>query len=622
MDYSKFPMSLFVNLLQHGAGLSLRPVAVATAVLAFSGLSAQAARMDEVVVSATRTEQRLSDVLADVTVVDSEAIERSGFDSVAQLLSRQPGIQITSNGGPAAESKVFVRGANTQYTAVYLDGVRLDSQVTSGGVTWANIPLALIDRIEILRGPAAAVYGSDAVAGVILLTTKKGEDAWHPYVGAGYGTHGTYKADAGINGGSGQWDYSLAMVREGSKGFDAQPAEKLSNEEGFSRSGVNASLGLNIDPAHALRLTMTQSKTQSDYVAKRVGNDNQYHRDMTVLGASWQATWTAFYKSTLSVSSSQDKYVLQPSGNRTDARLHNYLWQNEFVLPLGQKITAIVERREDSLVNPSVQKSSKQTRHQNAFALGYGITLNQHALQLNARRDIDSEFGGQNTASAAYAWNFAYNWSAGASIGTSFRAPTLYQRFSSSGDASLRPEHGRNKEVSLRWRSGDNHFSATVYRNKLQNMISSVEEPVNSGSYFYRNVSQAVLEGVTLAGGYRVGAFKWHGSVDFQNPHDQDKHLLERRSKRFATIGVETTMAGTDFGAELYAASRRYNKISDTKMSLDGYALVHLTASKQIAKNFTLSARVDNLFDRDYELAQGYATAGRTLYVGLKWMPQ
>ena len=600
--------------------MSVRPVALTVAVWGVTGFSAWAADMDEVVVSATRTEQRLGDVLADVTVVDSEAIERSGFDSVAQLLSRQPGIQMTTTGGPATTTNVFVRGANTQYTAVYLDGVRMDSQVTSGGVTWQNIPLALIDRVEILRGAAAAVYGSDAVAGVILLTTKKGEDGWHPYVGVGYGTHGTYKADAGMSGAVGMWDYSMAMVWEGSRGFDAQPEKVLSHDEGYSRTGINASVGLQINAQHSLRLQSTQTKTQSDYVASKVGADHQYHREMNVLGASWQANWSPLYKSIFSASTSQDKYTLKPSNKLTNAQLHNYLWQNEFTVFAGQKMTATLERREDSLVNPSVQNSAKQARHQNALAIGYGVTHDQHSLQLNARRDIDSEFGGKNTAAAAYAWSFAPQWSASASIGTSFRVPTLYQRFYMNTDASLQPEHGRNKEVSLRWRQGDSQFSVTAYRNKLQNMIKYSKEGVRE---FYRNVDRAVLEGITLAGAYRTGPLMWHGSVDFQNPRDETtQHLLERRSKRFMTLGVETVLAGTDVGAEVYSASRRFNSLSDKEMTLAGYTLVHLTASKKVTKDVTLSARIDNVFDRDYTLAKGYATAGRTFFVGLKWMPQ
>lgn len=601
------------------SSLSLRPAGLAVALLCAPWVSSMASPLEEVVVSATRTEQRLSDVLADVTLIDHDAMERSGSSSVAELLSRQPGIQMTTTGGSASTTNVFVRGASTQYTAVYLNGVRMDSQVTSGGVTWQNIPLALIDRVEILRGPAAAIYGSDAVAGVILLTTKKGEGHPTPYVGAGYGTHGTFRADAGVSGSTQRWDYSLAAVREGSQGFDAQPEKRLSHDEGYQRTAMHASLGLQMTAQHSLRVQAMSSKTQSDYVASAVGADHQYHRTMETLSATWNAAWTPFYKTVWSVSSSQDKYTLKPSDKVTDAKLYNYLWQNAVTLPHQQTLTATVERREDALVNPSVQKSLRQSRHQNALALGYGVTVAQHAVQLNVRRDVDSEFGGKNTAGAAYAWNFAPMWSLGTSMGTTFRVPTLYQRFSDSGDATLRPEEGRSKEVSVRWAQGDDRFSVTAYRNKLKNMISSVKEGSN---YFYRNVDLAVLQGVTLAGAYRTGAFKWHGSVDFQTPKNAvTGHLLERRSKRFMTVGVDTTLAGMDVGAEMYAASRRYDKKTDTDMGLAGYTLLSLVASKQIAKDFTLTARVDNLMDRDYVLAKGYATAGRSVYVGLKWMP-
>lgn len=593
--------------------LSLLPVAVAGA-----------AALDDVVISATRTEQRLADAVADITVVDSEVIERSGQNSVAELLSRQPGVQITTNGGPATTTNVFVRGASTQYTAVYLDGVRMDSQVTSGGVTWQNIPLAMIDRIEILRGPAAAVYGSDAMSGVILLFTKKGEDHWKPWIGVGYGTHGTYRADAGMSGAAGAWNYSLAVLREGSSGFDAQPGNKYSNDEGFNRTAINASLGLQINAAHRLQAQVLESKTQNDYVRSKPGDDSQYHREMQTAGVSWIADWTERYRSTVSVNTSEDKYTLKPSEKLTQARLNNFLWQNEFKLAPGHKLSAAYERRNDALINPSVRKSEKQTRHQDAIALGYGLTWGEHTLQLNARHDKDSEFGGKSTGSAAYAWNFAPQWRVSASMGTAFRVPTLYQRFSASGDERLMPEESRNQEIGLRWAQGDNQFSATVYRNKFTNMVNSVlyssipKSPCGS-TYCYENVDKAVLEGLTLAGTYRTGALKWHGSVDFQNPKNEvTGKLLDRRSRRFATLGVDASVQGWNLGAEMQAASHRYDK----KVTLGGYTLFNLSASRQMAKDFTLIARVDNLMDKNYTLADGYATAGRTLWVGLKWMPQ
>ena len=121
--------------------------------------------LGETVVTATRVEQPISDLVADVSVIDRATIERSGASGVADLLARLPGIEISRNGGVGNTTSLFIRGAETRFTAVYLDGVRIDSQST-GGAPWESIPLAQIDRIEVLRGPAAAVYGSDAIVRV------------------------------------------------------------------------------------------------------------------------------------------------------------------------------------------------------------------------------------------------------------------------------------------------------------------------------------------------------------------------------------------------------------------------------------------------------------------------
>ncbi|MGV2740267.1 TonB-dependent receptor, partial [Salmonella enterica] len=129
-----------------------------------------------------------------------------------------------------------------RFTAVYIDGVRMDSQ-TTGGAPWEAIPLGLVDRIEVLRGPAAAVYGSDAVGGVIQIFTRKGEGPAQPYVGIGAGSHGTYKAEAGVAGSAGEGgvvDYALGLEREISDGFNARPvAGQNPDKDGLRRSALN-----------------------------------------------------------------------------------------------------------------------------------------------------------------------------------------------------------------------------------------------------------------------------------------------------------------------------------------------------------------------------------------------
>ena len=289
-----------------------------------------------------------------------------------------------------------------------------------------------------------------------------------------------------------------------------------------------------------------------------------------------------------------------------------------------QTVTAALERREDKLVNNGLDIGSRN-RSQSALALGYGLHAGKHTLQLNARHDRDSEFGGHTTGSAAYGYEFMPNWRATASAGTAFRAPTLYQRFSQYGDASLSPEKGRNVELGLKWGKGSDSFSATLYRNNVSNLINYVGGTGtcagNTGLYggCYANVAKARYEGITLAATTRLGMVNLQGSVDFQDPRDTDKDLqLARRSKRYANLSADTTLAGWKLGAEMQAAGKRFDDAAN-KTVLGGYTLWNLSAQKQLTREWSLVARINNLADKRYELARTYATEGRSGYIGVKW---
>ena len=423
-----------------------RRVALAAALLAANCAQAQEAAsadategktLQEMVVTANRIEQPLSDLTADMSIIDDKTLQRQGPGAIADVLARVPGIQITRNGGPGAATSVFIRGAESRFTAVYVDGVRLDSQST-GGASWQSLPLALIDRVEVLRGPAAAVYGSDAMGGVVQIFTKKGEGAPKPYVGLGVGNRGTYTAEAGISGGTGAWDYSLGLNRAQSDGFNARTTPTANpDKDGYRNNAINARLGYQINKQQRLEATMLASDMNSGYDTS--AQDDRSINKMYALGLNWQSQWSDNYSTKLQFTQSRDYYETRPSPYETDTRLHNYLFQNEW--RYGEHtLTAALERREDSLVNGDINRD----RSQNALALGYGLHSGAHTVQLNLRRDDDSEFGGKTTGSAAYGYEFAPNWRATATVGTAFRAPTLYQRFSMYGDPSLKPEKSKN----------------------------------------------------------------------------------------------------------------------------------------------------------------------------------
>ncbi len=596
----------------------------------------QTATLQEVVVTATRVAIPLTDVLADVSIIDRVMIERSGATGVADVLARQPGLEMGRSGGVGDTTSVYLRGGNSQHTAVYLDGVRLDTQSGSGGVAWESIPLAQIERIEVLRGPAGAVYGSDAINGGIQLFTRKGEGPAAPYAAVGAGSHGLRKVEAGISGAAGTgsaFDYSVGLAHESSDGLDAQPlrlrqaadGERNPDQDGFESTSANARLGFQVNRAHRLEASLLASDLESqydafDYKPASPVNDLSRHQ-LRTLGLNWSAQWTDAFSTRLSMADSSADYETTPSVYLTKTQLRGYLLQNEW--RVGPHLaTATLERREDELENTAVGPG--RNRSQDGVALGYGFAQASHTLQLNIRHDEDSGFGGKNTGSAAYGYAVSPKLRVTASAGTAFRAPTLYQRFSDYGVSSLQPETSRNIEAGVRYANGASSLGVVVYQNEVSNLITFVNGPGACVSPWgcYDSVARARYEGITLSGTYAVGGVNLRASADLQNPKDLDTGKeLARRARRHLTVGADTQAAGWHLGAELQASGKRFDDEANTS-ELGGYAVVNLSASTQIARTMTLSARVDNLADKDYQLARTYATGGRTFYLGLKWALQ
>ena len=606
--------------------LAARPLATLLS-LAASSVCAQSIQtpvsLQQTVVTATRLPQTLTESLADVSVLDPSTIERSGAVGLADVLSRLPGVEFARNGGPGGTTGVFVRGGETRFTAVYIDGVRVDSQST-GGAPWESIPLAQIDRIEVLRGPAAAVYGSDAIAGVIQIFTKKGEGAFSPSLGLSLGRYGTRKLEATASGSVGDIDYSVGLADVKSTGFNATTRTGQNPDvDGMTSQSGNVRLGLKINTAHRVEATALSNKLNSQYDSSTRFADERNLYKLQALGFSWQAQWRDDLNSRLTLTESLNRYETTPLPYLTLTRLRGITLLNEYRMG-NASLTAALERKEDWLENAPIN----QGRSQNALALGYGMRSGAHSLQLNLRHDNDSEFGGKSTGSAAYGYNITPFWRVTASAGTAFRAPTLYQRFSIYGLPSLQPESARNAELALRYTEGSTQVQVVAYRNRVSDLITFVSAPgpcvAGSGSFpgCYGNTAQARYEGVTLSGKHAISGYALRGSLDLQNPQDLTLNKqLPRRAKQHANLGLDKRIGNWLLGAEAQLVGKRFSGAGETLL-MGGYALFGLVASSRIAPDWSMVVRIDNLSDKRYETANGYATPGRSAMVGLKWQPQ
>ena len=584
----------------------------------------KATNLDPVAVTASRQSQSIADVLADVTVIGADEIARAGAQSLAELLAHQPGVEIVQNGGPGAVSGVFLRGANSAHTLVLIDGMRVASS-SAGTTSLEAIPLAQIERIEILRGPASSLYGADAIGGVIQVFTRRGSGAVSGNASAGYGTYGTWQVNGGAGGGVGPVQFAVQAAAKASQGFNAvpSPANFFYNpdRDGYRNQSISANIGATLAPGQELSAQFFRSRLNNQFDGGPPSFDD---RTITV-AETWQVATrnrlSAFWVSRLSAGEGiDDSQSLTGSGNfafKTTQR--QYAWQNDIALPLGA-LTAGYERREERLATDAGFATT--ARNTDSLFGIYQLRVDAHALQANLRRDDSSQFGTRTTGAIAYGYRVAPALRVTAGYSTGFKAPSFndlyYPNFS---NPDLVPETSRNLEAGAYWiasvTGGSLEARAIVYRNHVSDLIVfQCDADFNCAP---QNVNRATLEGVTLGwdarfnNGASVGA-----SLDVQSPKDDlTGNLLPRRARKHGTLTAALPVGPTRLGFEIAGSSLRYDDAAN-RVKMAGYGVVNLTAEWAITNAITAFARADNVFDKHYELATGFAKSGATVFAGLR----
>ncbi len=580
--------------------------------------------LDAVVVTAKRMPQRASDVIADTTVIYAEDISRSGAGSVADVLQRQRGIEISRNGSAGAATSVFLRGANSNGVVVLLDGVRIGAS-TSGVAAWNAVPLNAIDRIEIVYGPLSTLYGADAIGGVIQIFTRKGDGGPVLNASAGLGSNATRQLDASVHGAGGGLRYAFGAGREASSGFSATRPGAFGfnpDDDGYRRRNANGQLAYALASGHEIGAQFLHSSLRAQYDNGSSPYDAFNRQDLNTAAVYINSQVTTHWRSTLQYARASDKLgsftsAAASGASQLDTRQDELSWQNTIALG-SDTLQLLASRREEKVASSSTAALSR-ARSTNSYAAAYSARRGAHLFDLSARHDR-SVYGNANTGATGYGYNFGNGWRATASLGSSFRAPTFNELyFPNFGFAANRPEKGRNGEAGLHYDSGGVQLDATYYRNRLTDMIvSSTPCPGRPGSCAY-NVNEATLEGLSIAGRTRIGAVNLRGSLDWQDPRDDTTgKQLARRARRHASFHADTGWGRFEAGAELQLSGERFDDAANARR-LGGYGLLNLYTSWQVTPGLSLLVRLDNAADKHYELARHYGTGGRTWFAGLRY---
>lgn len=619
--FRKFPLALAITAAL-AAALPFAAQAVAP--------SSDADALDEVVVTATRTAITTDAALAPVEVIGREAIERSQAKSLTELLRGRAGINLSNQGGAGKLSTLFVRGSESDHVLVLVDGVRIGS-ATSGLASFQDLPVAMIDRIEIVRGPRSSLYGSDAIGGVIQVFTgrDKGPAQFRFHIGAG--SHGYREGGLGVGGSSERGWFGIDAGLQSTDGIDAcrgagAPVfagcfvDGQTDRDGYENHSFSARGGVNIGDALTLEAHALHASGHNEYDGGFVDNSDIVQQ---VVGA--QLRWKASDRFDLRVDvgsnkDESDNFLGAAPKGYFGSRRDSVSVQADIALADAQLLTLGADWLRDRIDSDNDFDEKRRTNRA-AFVQYQGrletSTHGSHDLQLALRNDDNQQFGDETTGTAAWGLSFADAWRVTASYGTAFKAPTfneLYYPFF--GNPALRPESSETFEAGIAWRGERTSVRLDAFSTDVDDLIA-----YDASIFLPNNIQHARLRGAELR--FDSTLFGWNvgASASWLDTEDRDTgNELARRASETARLELDRSFGKFRLGFTGVAEGRRYDDLANTR-ELGGFATLDVRGEYAFATDWTLQARVANAFDRDYETAAFYRQPGREFFVTLRFSP-
>ena len=563
------------------------------------------------VVTANRAEQPATAVPASVSVITRDDIQRIQPPDLAELLRLQPGVDIVRNGGPGGQTSVFLRGGNSNHVLVLVDGVRVAASGT-GAFQWETLDPAVIELIEIVRGPRAARWGSDAIGGVIQIFTRRPDGV---AASARYGSDDDRRAVLAVGDQDRAVPLDLTVAGRRVDGFSAQNPDGFAydpDDDGFENLSATTGGALDVGGgALTWRGRAAIGETEFDSGTSDFENWSwrfDYRRE----GAgpwSWQAgaatardrleTTTAFGTSEVVTRRLQADWVAERALGESGAWLFGA----------------------DAWRVSGVSRGSWDRTRTNVGAFA-GLIGRSGPLgyELSLRIDDDEDFGTEPTGNLAIDWRFGSTLRAFATTGRAFRAPTFSQLFSPgfggqfAGNPALEPERSWSAEIGLDLRpTPGQRLTLAAYSNWIDDLIDF------SGPEFRAvNVAEARIRGLELTHGLTTRDWSSDLQLTWQDPEDRSAggDLLRRAEFKGSWALDYRATAGWRVGGELVHVG---NRLDVGAAELASYTLVNLRSRLSLSPQWQLELRVDNLADRDYQPLVGFNAADRRVFVELGW---
>lgn len=612
--------------MEHVMSKSFQPTRLVGAIAIAMGFSpvifaedtTNATQLDSIVITASKSAEKASEVPARISVIDEKTIEKNPLLNVSDIIQRDPSVYIKQSGGLGQISEISLRGTKSVHTLVLKDGARLNSQNELGPLYPAFLDTTDVQQIEILKGPASVQYGSDAIGGVVQLISKKPEKTGAELTGI-YGENNTYKAIVNANLVTDQGFYAQVggqrLESDGTRIFESQPENE---KAGYDQKGYHAKIGFFQENLIDASASISENKGTNVFSNDYITNTAQRQFENRVINTKVAYNILPDLIINAHYANVQDKQNVPAYGSYYNTE------NNESDLNLKWKFTPNQNILVGATYNDANYKSntilnSDKSVNSTGYYLQHQLKNDLFDTQVGVRLEDNQRFGTHTVGQGAIRYHFLPNASVYANIGSAFRAPTLNELYSQwGGNENLAPEESTSYEMGMNYDLTSNvSTNFSVYHTKIKDLIA-----YNAGTN--TNIAKA-----NFTGG--EAGIKWqqddlflsteYAYVKTENEKDNTEIAYRPRQTITVSTGLENAIYGVS--ASLIARSKSYAD-SANSMRVPGYATVDLNAYWNIIPNVKVFTNIQNVGDVQYREVLNtypsndwYVNTGRQASVGV-----
>jgi len=579
-----------------------------TALLSFplSALATDVSPGDTIVVTATRTEIPLSDATVPVTIITREHIELSLATDLSELLRFEAGLDIGRNGGPGQSTSVFLRGTESNHTLVLIDGVRMNPG-TIGGAAIQNIAPEMIERIEIVKGARSALFGTDAIGGVINIITRRAKEGFlEGGVGGGSFASQTAQVSGGSRGTTGEFGVNLNW--EDTDGY--APRTDSDIKRGYDNLSANL-YGTRRLGDNEISIRHWRGEGTVEYLDFFLSPVDQ-HFENAVTAIALDNRISEKGNSKLILSFAEDEIQQNQAPDFVSSERLSLDWQYSHAFQ-NHTLTGglfVVEEDASSLSFGSGFDEDTAIR---ALFLQDQVSLGRHKGFVALRLTDHENFGNHATWNAEYAVELSDALTLNLGLGHAFRAPDATDRFGFGGKTDLEPELADERQLGLRYAPGGRHsLLFELFANDIDDLIE-----FDLQTFTLANISEAEIRGAQLGYEYRGESFVVRADVVKQTADNAiTSERLLRRAEETATLSYTQSIGPHRLGLSVLASGAREDFGG---VNLSGYVVASLTGQAQLGEQWQLNARIENLLDTEYQTAANYRMQERSAFLELKY---